>query len=93
MFIFTCLWYIQVRVLKRILIKKDVIPRITQELYKNIKQSYTGGSVDVYKPVGTKINRYDINSLYPAVMSQYESPVGKIQKFKGDILKLMLLWI
>src|ERR1700677_4321258 len=68
-------------------IKDYKIPVITGELYKNLQQSYTGGSVDVYKPVGKNVNRYDVNSLYPAVMSQFASPVGKVHKFNGDISK------
>jgi hypothetical protein len=68
-------------------LKDYKIPCITGELYKNLKKSYTGGSVDVYIPVGKNINRYDVNSLYPSVMLEFPSPVGKITKFKGDILK------
>jgi hypothetical protein len=66
---------------------KYQIPIITGELYTNLKKSYTGGSVDVYKPVGENVNRYDVNSLYPSVMAEFASPVGKITKFKGDVLK------
>jgi hypothetical protein len=68
-------------------LNKYKIPCITGEIYRNIKKSYTGGSVDVYKPVGKNVNRYDVNSLYPSVMSKFASPVGKITKFNGDILK------
>lgn len=68
-------------------LKNYKIPNITGELYRNIKKSYTGGSVDVYKPIGKNLRRYDVNSLYPAVMSEFPSPVGKITKFKGNILK------
>jgi len=68
-------------------LKKHQIPCITGELYRHLKKSYTGGSVDVYKPIGKDINRYDVNSLYPSVMANCPSPVGKITKFKGDILK------
>jgi hypothetical protein len=68
-------------------LKDYKIPCITGELYKNLKKSYTGGSVDVYIPVGKNINRYDVNSLYPSVMMEFPSPVGKISKFKGNILK------
>lgn len=48
------------------------IPLIHGEIYDFIKKSYTGGSVDVYKPTQTahsnsehKVYRYDVNSLYP----------------------------
>jgi hypothetical protein len=42
------------------------IPLISGEIYNFIKQSYTGGSVDVFKPQppqNTKIFSYDVNSL------------------------------
>lgn len=68
-------------------LKDYKIPCISGSLYKDIKNSYTGGSVDVYKPVGKNIYRYDVNSLYPFVMSKYPSPVGNVYKFNGDILK------
>lgn len=63
------------------------IPTIGGELYRNIRESYTGGSVDIYKPIGENVYRYDVNSLYPSVMFDFPSPVGNICKFKGDILK------
>lgn len=48
-------------------------------------KGYTGGSVDVYKPSGKNIYRYDVNSLYPFVMKEYPMPVGSITYFEGDI--------
>jgi len=45
-------------------------------MFNDIKQGYTGGSVDVYKPTGQHIYRYDVNSLYPYVMKSYPMPVG-----------------
>lgn len=68
-------------------IKNFKIPMIGGELYANLRNSYTGGSVDIYKPIGKNINRYDVNSLYPSVMYDFPSPVGNISKFKGDITK------
>ena len=44
-------------------LNKYKIPCITGELYRNLNKSSTGGSVDVYKPIGEEINRYDVNSL------------------------------
>ena len=49
------------------------------------KKSYTGGAVDVYKPMGENIYRYDVNSLYPYVMKNYSTPVGSPTLFEGDI--------
>jgi hypothetical protein len=67
----------------------------------NIRQSYTGGAVDVYIPhnkIGKfftkvkglfiKLYYYDVNSLYPYVMAFFEMPIGKPIFFDGDIRKV-----
>nr|BAM29340.1 dnapol [Lentinula edodes] len=76
--------------------KESNIPLIQGEIYDFIKKSYTGGSVDVYKPspfssskdINSKIYRYDVNSLYPYVMKNYPMPVEKPIYFEGDIFIL-----
>jgi hypothetical protein len=57
-----------------------------------IKDSYTGGSVDVFKPTSdnNKAYRYDVNSLYPYVMKSYPMPTGIPIYFEGDILNKYL---
>ena len=60
------------------------IPTITGEIYLFIKESYTGGAVDVFKPYGTNIYRYDVNSLYPFIMKNYPMPVGNPTFFEGN---------
>ena len=63
-------------------LKDHKIPLINGEIYNFIKKGYTGGSVDVYKPspkAGEKINRYDINYLYPFAMKEFYMPVGNPQ--------------
>ena len=67
-------------------LKENTIPKIIGLMYWDIKQSYTGGSVDVYKTFGKNILRYDVNSLYPSVMQEYPSPTGNIYSFNGNIL-------
>ena len=66
------------------------IPLIHGEMYNFIKKSYTGGSVDVYKPQptseNTKVIGYDVNSLYPYAMKNYPMPCGEPIYFEGDIL-------
>lgn len=62
---------------------KDTIPVITGIPYRDIKQSYTGGSTDMYIPYGENIWCYDINSLYPTAMKQYKYPVGKFLSFNN----------
>lgn len=62
---------------------KDTIPIITGIPYRDIKQSYTGGSTDMYIPYGENIWCYDVNSLYPTAMKQYKYPVGKFISFSN----------
>jgi DNA polymerase type B, organellar and viral len=61
------------------------IPLIHGEIYKNIKEGYTGGSVDVFKPYGLNLFSYDFNSLYPFVIKNFPMPVGHPTYFEGDI--------
>ena len=73
------------------LLKDIKIPLIFNEIYKDIKDSYTGGSVDVFKPYGAygeNIKCYDVNSLYPFVMANENMPVGIPTYFEGDITKI-----
>lgn len=73
-------------------LKDSQIPLIHGEIYNFIKKSYTGGSVDVYKPTlsltseKSKIYRYDVNSLYPKAMKDFPMPCGNPIYFEGDIL-------
>ena len=60
------------------------IPNIKGELYYFIKEGYTGGAVDVYKPYGKNIYRYDVNSLYPYIMSNNPMPVGNPTYIEGS---------
>lgn len=68
-------------------LKENTIPIINGSLYKDLKEGFTGGSCDVYKCIGRKINVYDINSLYPSVMANSVMPVGEPVYFEGDISK------
>jgi hypothetical protein len=69
----------------------------------NIRQSYTGGAVDVYIPHNRailgdffrkvkgyfiKLYYYDVNSLYPYIMGNTPMPIGKPIAFQGDIRKI-----
>lgn len=77
---------------------KDTIYKILGDVERDIRESYTGGSVDVYKPHNTlpghsianpdarvRLYYYDANSLYPFVMASLDMPVGKPIAFEGDI--------
>ena len=52
------------------------ISNIRGEVFYFIKESYTGGAVDAYMPYGKKVYYYDVNSLYPYIMSSNPMPVG-----------------
>ena len=64
------------------------IPLITGQIFKDIREGYSGGATDVYKPFGNNIFRYDVNSLYPYIMKSMSMPVGNITFFDGDITKI-----
>lgn len=64
------------------------IAKITGKTYNDIKNSYTGGHVDVYIPRGENVIRHDVNSLYPFVMNNYPMPVGSPTFFQGDIMEI-----
>jgi len=70
---------------------ENIIPQISGKIAKDIRQSYTGGAVDVYIPEnkkGTEVYCYDVNSLYPSVMSDNLMPIGTPTYFEGDIRKI-----
>jgi len=71
--------------------QENKIPQISGKIGKDIRQGYTGGSVDIYIPeskVGKKIKCYDVNSLYPSQMHSQLMPVGIPNYFNGNILKI-----
>jgi hypothetical protein len=70
---------------------EGVIPQLSGQIAKDIRESYTGGAVDMYIPEipeGTKGFAYDVNSLYPSVMRDNLMPVGNPTLFYGDIRKV-----
>jgi len=82
------------RIYKTNFMPADTIYQILAEVEQNIRQSYTGGAVDVYIPHNrtgpiskqlTKLYYYDVNSLYPSVMSKLMMPVGRPVAFEGNI--------
>jgi DNA polymerase type B, organellar and viral len=55
-------------------------------MYQDMRNSFTGGSVDVFKSYGENLYHYDVNSLYPYIMKNYKFPVGSPIYFEGNIL-------
>lgn len=64
------------------------IPVSSFSFYNSIKQSYSGGHVDLYRPYAKGVYVYDVNSLYPYVMSMNKFPVVWVtpQQAQGGIL-------
>nr|WRO45312.1 hypothetical protein [Russula virescens] len=62
------------------------IPQLSGKISNDIRQSYTGGSVDMFLPKSVKkIYCYDVNSLYPSIMKECDMPVGNAIFFEGNI--------
>lgn len=89
---------LSMRIYKSQFMPKDALYQILGTVEADIREAYTGGSVDVYlphngknndffNPARAKLRCYDINSLYPYMMSSMEMPVGKPIAFEGDITK------
>jgi DNA polymerase elongation subunit (family B) len=67
------------------------IPIISGKLFNDLRKSYTGGSTEMFIPSPNKnenIYCYDVNSLYPTVMKNFDMPIGNIKYFDGDIRKV-----
>jgi hypothetical protein len=72
-------------------LKSNTIPQLSGQIAKDIRESYTGGAVDMYipePPKGIKIKAYDVNALYPSQMESQLMQVGMPTYFKGNILKI-----
>ena len=61
------------------------IPITPGKVFSWIKDSYTGGSTDMFIPYGKNIRVYDGTALYPSQMKIIKFPVGPIYTFDGDI--------
>ena len=72
---------------------ENSIYKISGLIEQRIRESYTGGAVDVYRPhnkIGDffsktyrKLFYYDVNSLYPAMMANMPMPIAKPTYFEG----------
>lgn len=61
-----------------------LIPILVGNIYNDIRRGYYGGFVDIYRPFGKNIKSYDVNSLYPYIMSKCYMPVGAPIHYKGS---------
>lgn len=54
---------------------------------EDIRKSYKGARVEIFKAITHNAHHYDINSLYPYVMRTYKYPVGSPVKTRNITLK------
>ena len=91
------------RIFKAHYLLPNTIYQLLGNVERDIREAYTGGAVDVYIPhngihgnpnnaireIGRKdLFYYDVNSLYPFIMSNVTMPAGKPIVFEGDITKI-----
>lgn len=72
-------------IFRRHYLQDNVIPIYKGKVFDFLRESFTGGSTEMYRPHGRDINCYDANSLYPSVMAHNKFPTGKTYEFIGDI--------
>lgn len=84
------------RIFKSSFMPDNTLFQISGDVEKAIRESYSGGSVDVFIPhnkIGTwslskiwrKLYYYDVNGLYPFIMATKLLPIGVPTAFEGDI--------
>jgi len=86
------------RIYKALFMPEGVINQLSGTIESDIRESYTGGAVDVYIPhnriagfIGNieakfkTLFSYDVNALYPFIMANTPMPIGKPVAFQGDI--------
>lgn len=61
---------------------KKSIPALNNQMDSFIRNSYYGGSTDIYKQYAKDLYYYDVNSLYPFVMQKY-MPLNPIAHYKA----------
>ena len=89
------------RIYKCHYMSENTIYQLLGNVERDIRQSYTGGAVDVFIPhnritgffskikaLFVKLYQYDANSLFPTVMAKHLMPIGKPTYFEGDIRKV-----
>jgi hypothetical protein len=95
---------LSMRTFKTHYLKPNTIYQILGNTEYDIRQSYSGGAVDVFEPHNVQKGRpiiskdyngkykvlycYDVNSLYPHIMANTLMPIGKPILFDGDIRKV-----
>jgi DNA polymerase type B, organellar and viral len=87
---------LSMRLYKTHFMPENTIYQLNGNVEKAIRESYSGGAVDVFKPhnkIGSysfsktyrNIKGYDVNALYPTVMANQLMPIGQPIVFEGNI--------
>ena len=84
------------RIYKTHYLPKNTVYQLSGQIESDIRQSYSGGAVDVYiphnrtsplnkRPLYQLVYSYDVNNLYPYAMANYDMPIGLPIVFEGDV--------
>ncbi len=60
-------------------LEKSIPYKITKNLDEYGRKFYCGGRNEIFKFYGQNLIGYDVNSMYPYVMSKYEFPFGDVK--------------
>ena len=63
--------------------KKGKMVKYSKELRDYMREAYRGGRVEVFKRYGKNLYIYDVNSLYPCVMKNFDYPSGRYKIHTG----------
>lgn len=75
---------------KNIPLKKLLKNFMTKDQEDFVRKSYKGGRVEVFQRFAEDVNSYDINSLYPYVMQNFNYPFGKLYEQDGENFDIMM---
>lgn len=66
------------KIFKTNFLKNNKLPIVKSKHQVRLREAFYGGRVDVFKTIGHNVYVYDVNSLYPYIMANYDLPIGKM---------------
>jgi len=75
---------------KNIELRKLLKNFMTKDQEDFVRESYKGGRVEVFQRYAENVNSYDVNSLYPFVMHNFNYPFGRLFDQNGKNFDTMI---